>query len=202
MDRRIAAAGPVVAYALAGAAVALAARRRAWSDKVAWAMVAAFWLWTGVAYHLLHFSRINRAAYVFGALFVVQGLLLLMLGTIGPRLSLQPARDVWSLLGAALIAYAAVVYPLLGLLVGHRAVELPWLGVTPCPTVIFTFGLLLWTAGRARFFISVIPLLWAVIGGSAAVLLQVPQDYGLVAAGVIGVVFLLMNRRRPEPAQG
>ena len=30
-----------------------------------------------------------------------------------------------------------------------------------------------------------IPLLWTVIGSSAAVLLSVPQDYGLVVAGLI-----------------
>jgi len=31
------------------------------------------WLWTGFAYHGLSFSVINKAAYFFAALFVVQG---------------------------------------------------------------------------------------------------------------------------------
>ena len=31
------------------------------------------WLWTGVAYHALSFSVINKAAYIFAALFIVGG---------------------------------------------------------------------------------------------------------------------------------
>jgi hypothetical protein len=38
---------------------------------------------------------------------------------------------------------------------------------------------------------------WSVIGGSAAVLLAVPQDYGLILAGAIAGMFLLGQRMRP-----
>jgi len=186
----------VVTCVLGIAAVVLGTRRRRSLDRVAWAILAAFWLWTGIAYHLLHFSRINPAAYVFGGLFIVQGLLLLALGEIKPRLAFQPARGVWPIIGAALIFYAMVIYPLLGLLLGHRAEELPWFGVTPCPTTIFTFGMLLWATGRGRFIVFIIPLLWSIIGGSATIHLRVPQDCGLIAAGLIGLINLLATRRR------
>jgi hypothetical protein len=39
-----------------------------------------FWLWMGLVYHLLFFSRINPLAYAFAALFVLQALLFLYYG--------------------------------------------------------------------------------------------------------------------------
>jgi Family of unknown function (DUF6064) len=44
-----------------------------------------------------------------------------------------------------LTIYAAALYPLLGLAMGHPSSELPMFGVTPCPVTIFTFGMLLLT---------------------------------------------------------
>jgi hypothetical protein len=48
----------------------------------------------------------------------------------------------------------------------------------------------------------VIPLLWSIIGMSAALNLRVPQDYGLVVAGVLGTALILIqNRKAKRPAQ-
>ncbi len=41
----------------------------------------------------------------------------------------------------------------------------------------------------------IIPAVWSVIGGSAAVLLSVPQDYGLIAAGLIALGIAVAGRR-------
>lgn len=71
-------------------------------------------------------------------------------------------------------------------------------GVAPCPTTIFTFGLLLWAATPVPAYLIIIPLIWAFIGMSAAVNLQVPQDYGLVAAGVIGTVLIVIENRKAK----
>jgi len=70
--------------------------------------------------------------------------------------------------------------------------------VTPCPTTIFTFGILL-CAGGNRLAVLVIPLLWSVIGGSAAVLWQVPQDYGLIAAGILSLISLIAHPSLSSP---
>jgi hypothetical protein len=185
----------LVAYGLGALIAVLMVRRSPTADRIVAAVLAAFWLWTGMAYHLAFFSRINQAAYGFGVLFLIEGLLLLVFGTVRRRLSFQSRWDVWSLLGGLLIFYAAIVYPLLGVFFGHPLVEIPWLGVTPCPTTIFTFGALL-CVGTGRPLVLTIPLLWSVVGGSAAVLLQVPQDYGLIAAGIIGFVSLLVRAGR------
>lgn len=47
--------------------------------------------------------------------------------------------------GWALLAYASIVYPLLGQLLGHGYPAMPMFGITPCPVTIFTFALCLLT---------------------------------------------------------
>jgi hypothetical protein len=44
----------------------------------------------------------------------------------------------------------------------------------------------------------VIPFLWSIIGVSAAVNLRVPQDYGLVVAGVLGTALILIQNRKAK----
>mgnify|MGYP006294315793 FL=1 len=185
----------IVAYGLYVVAVVLLFRRGALSDRVLSAIVGGYWIWTGAAYHIGYFSEINGAAYLFGILFVGEGLLFVAMGTLGRRVQFRFTWDAWGFVGAALFDYATIVYPLLGLL-WHRAVEAPWFGLTPCPTVIFTLGLMLFAQGPGRLLLFAIPLSWSVVGGSAAILLDVPQDYGLIAAGVVGTVFLLTHARR------
>jgi hypothetical protein len=70
-------------------------------------------------------------------------------------------------------------------------------GVTPCPTTIFTFGVLLLSARPLPALLLVIPLAWAAIGGSAAVLLGVREDLTLTAAAAIAV---MLQRQRPDAA--
>jgi hypothetical protein len=41
-----------------------------------------------------------------------------------------------------------------------------------------------------------VPFAWSLIGGSAAVLLNVPQDWLLLASGVIAAPLVLSQRRR------
>jgi hypothetical protein len=52
-------------------------------------------------------------------------------------------------------------------------------------------------AGRpVPFFAVVIPLIWSLVGMSAAVNLRVPQDFGLVIAGIAGTTMILLLNKR------
>jgi hypothetical protein len=73
-------------------------------------------------------------------------------------------------------------------------------GVAPCPTTIFTMGLLLLTEGRTPPHLAIIPVLWALVGGSAVWLLGVPEDLALPIAGLSGLGLILWkNRAAPRP---
>jgi hypothetical protein len=159
-------------------------------------ILAAMWLWTGFGYHGLSFSMINKAAYVFAALFIVQGCYFIYAGVFRRQLrfGLRPGAAAWG--GAALVAYAAIIYPLIGVATDHRYPEMPMFGVTPCPVTIFTFGMLLLTAGPVPRWILVIPVVWSLIGGSAAILLKVPQDWLLLIGGCIALTLIIFRDRQ------
>lgn len=155
--------------------------------------LALMWAFTGFVYHLNFFAEINRLAPVFGAIFVVQGALLLSAAT-GNGWSFHPEPGFRGWLGVALIFYAAVAYPLLGMALGHAYPRLPMFGVTPCPLTIFTLGLFL-LGGGAGWWLWVIPVLWSLVGGTAAFLLDVPQDWLLLASGPLTLAVLLRPSR-------
>jgi hypothetical protein len=148
-------------------------------------LLAAQWLWSGVAYHALLFTRINPAAWIFAALFVVQGGLFVRYRTL-QYFSMPGARNAT---GLALCLYA-LAYPLLSMTT-HAYPATPTYGV-PCPTAIMTIGMLI-TASRVPA-LAVVPVLWGLIGGSAAILLTVPLDYVLLASGVL-LLTMTMTRK-------
>lgn len=184
---------PLLAYALG--AVMLWRLVRTAPDSGRWIGLglAAMWMWTGVGYHWVHFTAINKVAWVFGALFVVQGMQLAV-AALQSRLSFSPWAHTKAWLGWGLLGYAALAYPLLGLAAGLRYPAMPMFGVTPCPLTIFTFGLFLLAASPVPRRLFVIPLLWSLVGGSAAFLLDVPQDWLLLFSGVATVAVLRGKR--------
>lgn len=175
------------------AAVALAVLRGERSARWIWGVLAALWVWAGVVYHLLHFSRINPAAFAFGALFVVQGGLFLWRGAVGGALPFRAGRDPATAAGGAMIVYALVLYPLLGLLTGHGFFDGPTFGA-PCPVVIYTFGMLL-LAPRVPGWLLVIPAAWAVLGIPAVLSFGVVQDIGLPISAVVALALVWYRRR-------
>jgi hypothetical protein len=106
-----------------------------------------------------------------------------------------------TILGALMVLYALIGYPLLGTAAGHGWPRAPMFGITPCPTAIFTFGMLLWTDRRVPRYLPPIPVLWAVVGFFAALQLTIYEDFGLPVAMVIAGGWLLWRDvlRRSEP---
>ncbi len=192
----------VVAYIFGIIALGLALRENKLSSRFISGILALFWIWMGGLYHLGYFSIINPVARIFGVFYIFQGILFLLIGTIRGRLSFRFNYKPLPILGACFILYAMVIYPLLGLAFSHSYPRVPLFGVAPCPTTIFTFGMLLWATKAVPAYLLVIPFLWSLIGMSAALSLRVPQDYGLVVAGILGTVLILIqNRKVKRPAQ-
>jgi len=63
----------IVAYLLGIIVVALLFRPARSSGRMIAGVLAAMWAWTGVVYQGLFFAPINAAAYLFGALFLLEG---------------------------------------------------------------------------------------------------------------------------------
>jgi hypothetical protein len=145
-------------------------------------LLALQWAWSAVAYHATLFSAINPVAWVFAAMFLIQAGLFIWYGVTQRRLSFSDEGPAADLVGHALVAYG-LLYPLMALAGGHSFPRVPTFGV-PCPTTIVTAGFLVLVRDRVPPLISVVPVMWAAIGGSGAFLLGVPADLALPVAGL------------------
>lgn len=170
-------------------------------------VLALHWAWSGAVYHLAYFRRINPAAMLFGVVFLIQAGLLVWRGVGRSQLTLQPKHSPWRFAAGALLLYS-LLYPAVALLLGLRAPRFPSYGV-PCPTTILTAGLLLLVPRREARVLGIIPVLWAVVGGSAAFLLQIRADLALPLAGLVLLGYMGLgdihpakppDRQQHEPA--
>ncbi len=174
-----------------GIAAAVAAYRanahRSWRwAQAALALLAVLWLWAGVAYHKAFFTQLTQAGEIFGSLFIAEaGLLVLCLWQSDAPFS--RASHASTVVGSILLVYALAVYPALTFLLGHRYPAMPTFG-TPCPVTIFTFGIFCLLPASIPRFAMAIPILWAFIGSTAAIALDVPADAGLLIAALAAVV--------------
>lgn len=165
------------------------------SDKVINSFLSFFWLWIGIVYHIIYFSVINKAAYFFGALFILQGIIFFIYGNISDKLLFRYNKSTYNYVGIVFILYALIVYPILGHILGHQYPRSPTFGL-PCPTTIFTFGVLLFIDNRISIGVLIIPVLWSIIGFGAALNLSIYEDFGLLLAGLVGFSLLVMQNKK------
>ena len=173
--------------------------RRRGSDRVVSAILAGLWAWMGIVYHFIYFAPVNPAARMFAAMFLVAAALFAWAGVARGRLVFDGESRARRVVGHALIAYALVGYPLLSLLLGRQFPELPTFGL-PCPTTLFTAGVLLFLRRPYPRRVLIVPLAWALVGSQAALLLDVPQDFGLIVAAVALAWLALPIMSRKEAA--
>jgi hypothetical protein len=193
----------VALFALGLGTAVLALARPDKTARLVSGALAFLWTWMAVEYHWRFFASISPAARFFALVFLLEAAAIAWFGVIRRQLVFGPASRSRRTLAAILFAYALVAYPYLGFLAGHRYPATPTFGV-PCPTTILTLGLLsLARPGLSRV-VLVVPLLWSALGGYAAFRLGVPQDLGLLAAGIVTVPFVqwTANRHSPGPPVG
>jgi hypothetical protein len=100
--------------------------------------------------------------------------------------------------GVALMVFALVVYPIWSAYAGHPYPATPTFGL-PCPTTIFTIGLLAFAVPPIPRSPLVVPVLWCLVGAQAAFFLGMQPDMGLVAAAVVGI-FLWVTASQGQKA--
>lgn len=187
---------PLLLGAGGWAVVFLAAVGWRHAGRVSAIWLALLWLWMALVYHLMFFRSVNPVAWAFGAAFILQAALLLRVGLrgdLGFSGSLEERGD-W---GTVVLLYALLAYPWIGTAIGHRYPASPTFGV-PCPTTIYTLGLLLWSSGRIPLSLLIVPAGWTLIAASATMLFGVWQDLGLPAAMLVTIV-VAVRRSKAVP---
>jgi len=186
----------IVLDAVALLCVGLLFRPGVSASRTTYLILSLLWAWMAFAYHFSFFSDINSAAWAFGAAFLLGSAAFAWAGIARAGVSLRPVLGVRAIVGAALIAFALVLYPIIGYSIGHRYPNAPTFGL-PCPTTIFTLGLLLFSVKPVARWVFAVPLLWAAVGSLAAFQLGVIEDLGLLAAGIATIAVMVFS---PEPA--
>ena len=182
----------IVLNAAALLCIGLLFRASARASRAIYLILSLLWAWMAIAYHFAFFAEINPAAWVFGAAFLLGSAAFAGTGVARAGLSFRPMPGVRAVVGAALIVFALVLYPVIGYSIGHRYPSAPTFGL-PCPTTIFTLGLLLFSVQPVARCVFVVPLLWAAVGSLAAFQLGVIEDLGLLAAGIATIAALVFS---------
>lgn len=165
--------------------------------------LAVCWMWMGAVYHFGYFAQINPAARLFALLFIIEAILLGYAAG-RARITLVSAPKATRTVALILFVYALAIYPLLGAALGHAYPRGPIFGL-PCPTTIFTLGVLLLAKdrrGRVPLYLFMVPLVWSAIGASAAVVLHVYEDWALPISAVVTSVWAWRENRRLQRDSG
>jgi len=156
------------------------------------------WIWTGFVYHIVFFTEINKAAYLFGILFIVQGFLILIHTLINDKLNFATTRNTRGYSGIFLILFGLVIYPAISYFVGNSFGKTIAAGL-PCPTTILTFGFFMLANSKFPKLLLIIPSLWAIVGLSAVINLGVYQDLMLIISAIIAnIVMIKVKTLKPE----
>lgn len=175
------AAWPVVVLLWAATLVAVVQLMRGRASSRGLALLAAVhWGWSGAVYHAGFFTRINPAAWLFAVVFLIQAVGFLVLGVFTRRLTFDWGRTPRHALAGLFFVYA-LAYPALVVAAGHHLPAAPAFAV-PCPTTLFTAGLLLAAKPPWPRALLVAPIAWSLVGGSAALVLGMTPDVMLFAA--------------------
>jgi len=195
----------IITFLLGVAVIYLAARKSSSSNKAISAILSFLWIWSGIVFFIIYYGPINAEFlglmmpgvwYLGGILFLTQGVLFLVLGVVKSSLSFKLSGDWFTIVGALIVVYAMVIYPVIGLLTGYGYPKYPVFGIAPCPLTIFSLGLFQWSDRKMPIVIVLIPFIWALTGIMPVLALNVWADIGELLSAIIGLPLILYQRSK------
>jgi hypothetical protein len=151
------------------------------------------WIWTGLAYHIYFFSRINKIAFVFGIIFIIQGLFFIFESIFKRRLKFEFEKSFKIFAGFFFIIFGLFIYPLICILRSNGLNEIISIGL-PCPTTIYTLGILMLATKRFPKYLLIIPTIWAAIGFFAAINFGIYQDVMLLVSALVADICIIYQK--------
>lgn len=191
---------PAQIVALLAILLILLAVFRRWpnADRIASAVLAASWLWTGAVWQGQYYATLNWGGVAFGACFVLQALLLLWTGVWRDRLTLVFLGRPKDWVAVLLLLVALAIHPLVSWFATAAPTALQVIGIAPTPTTIFTFGLLLLATPRIPIHLIAVPTLWSLIDGATAWSLGLWSEMLLPLGGIAVAATILGTRAGRE----
>jgi hypothetical protein len=163
-------------------------------NKLIGGFLGILWIWIGIAYHFAFFTEINKAAFVFGGLFVLQGLFFLRETFYRKKLEFEFSGKTMEFVAYFFLIFGIVIYPILLFLLENSLETTITLGL-PCPSTILTFGFLMLTSSKLSKYLLIIPALWTIVGTSAAINFGVYPDYLMPISALIAIIYLIVRKK-------
>ncbi len=152
-----------------------------------------FWIWTGLVYHIIYFTEINKVALVFGSMFILEGIFILIETFRKNSFEFTFKKGTDGYTGYFIMFFGLILYPLIGYLTEGDPKTVISLGL-PCPSTIFTFGLFILSSSSLKKYLLIIPVLWSLIGLSAAINFGVYQDFMLIISAIVTLILVFRKR--------
>lgn len=163
-------------------------------NKLIGGFLGILWIWIGIAYHFAFFTEINKAAYVFGGLFVLQGLFFLIETFFRKKLEFEFNGNFMGYIAYFFLIFGIIIYPILLFYLENSLETTITLGL-PCPSTILTFGFLMFTSSKLSKYLLIIPALWTIVGTSAAINFGVYPDYLMPISALIAIIYLIVRKK-------
>jgi hypothetical protein len=184
----------IFSYFLGILALFFSIKKTKYSDKVILAILTFYWFWNGIVFCTIFWAQTYKLAYLFGAFCIIQGFLFLIT-VFKSGISINYHPNLYSIVGILFVVYAMVGYQLFGYLIGHIYPRFFPVGLVPCPTAIFTFGLFLLTDKKFPKYYLIIPFIVA-MGGFLAAYMGILEDLSLIITGFLGTAMLFIRDKR------
>jgi hypothetical protein len=186
----------LVWYAAAITAVLLAVTAIRGSSRLIAGFLAAYYVWLAIVFFGIYYAPLNDHSHAYAVMFALGGVLFLLAGVIRQDLEFQPRWDALGIIGGVFMGYA-LAYPVIDALTGHVFPAAPVFGVAPCPSAIFTVGLLLWTRRGMPMYVLVVPFIWLMTQVPAdALAMGVVADVARVPVGAVASTLLVWREYR------
>lgn len=188
---------PIVMYVLAIAAFIFTLQKKQSSNALVLHILSFFWLWNGIVFSLFYFSIFSPMFFLTALLFIFQTVVLFLNGSglgVKPRLSFRFQNNFKTWAGIIFIIYALILYPVIGWATGHAYPAGPIFGTAPCPSAIFTVGILLLSEKKIPKILLIIPVLWGFAGFIPVLMYEVYPDIGLIVSGIAALMLMFSSR--------
>lgn len=179
--------GQLAGMAVGLAIIALLIGKRNYRERIIAGLLAACWLWIALAFHYQRYVQINWAATWFAVAFACEALLLVVVGVLGDRLVLLPARGATVWIAISIVAISILGYPMLAPLTGRAWTTAEIFGVAADPTAIASVAVLARVRGRIRWLLLAVPMLWCAVAAATLWALNAPERWVVLAAALLAL---------------
>jgi hypothetical protein len=163
-------------------------------NKLIGSFLGLLWVWIGVVYHIIFFTAKNKLAFVFGAFFILQGVLILINTFLKDKLIFSFSSQTKNYFGYFFILFGLIIYPIISYFVQGSFNRTIALGL-PCPSTIFTFGFFMMADNNLPKYLLIIPSIWAIVGLGAAIQFGVYQDFVMPITAIIAGTIIVKTKK-------